>query len=121
MQVHAFGDVHIDSRQDRTDNIRVDRSQEPKELIPSQRTLRVVVRTDDGGRPQDVRFPRRGIPTITRTTKQQAQILRYAHKVHHRTVFKTVGKDILEVDALRDVYRLIREVLFGVFLYFPNL
>ncbi|EKM48867.1 uncharacterized protein PHACADRAFT_108066, partial [Phanerochaete carnosa HHB-10118-sp] len=28
----------------------------------------------------------------------------YSHKVHHRTVFKDAGKDLLEVDTLVDVY-----------------
>ncbi|EKM52665.1 uncharacterized protein PHACADRAFT_261246, partial [Phanerochaete carnosa HHB-10118-sp] len=111
MQVHAFGDVYIGSRVDRTDSFKVDRSGEE---LPSRGTLTVLVRTDDEGNPQDVKLPRRGVPIVTRSIRPQEPVLRYSHKVHHRTVFKDAGNDLLEVDTLVDVYCRIEEVLLGL-------
>ncbi|EKM48415.1 uncharacterized protein PHACADRAFT_266377, partial [Phanerochaete carnosa HHB-10118-sp] len=111
MQVHAFGDVHIGPRVDRTDNFKVDRFGE--ELL-SRGTLTVLVRTDDEGNPQDVKLPRRGVPVVTRSIRPREPVLHYSHKVHHRTVFKDAGKDLLEVDTLVDVYRRIEQVLSGL-------
>ncbi|EKM52667.1 uncharacterized protein PHACADRAFT_211889 [Phanerochaete carnosa HHB-10118-sp] len=94
MQIQAFGDVYIGSRVDRTDSFKVDRS---GEKLPAEGKFTVTVPTN-----------------VTCSTKPRQLVLHYPHKVHHRTVFKDVGRDLSEVDTLLKVYRLIGQVLLGL-------